>query len=559
MAQVFLARHVIHGALFAVKVLAAHLAENERVVARFRIEAELEAELSGHPNIVPVFDIGEGEGLHYLVMPYIRGEDLASLVSRQGRLRPPDAANIVAQVAEALSWAEARHVVHRDLKPANIRLDTSGRAIVVDFGIAKASDGAGGLTLPGEGLGTPYYMSPEQFLLEECDARSDLYSLGAVFFELLTGVRPFQGDSFAAIRNAHLALPVPRIRSFDPQLPESYDEVVYRLLQKHPADRFQSATELLLELSRLGVNSSHSTVVPAIDEKANHRTARTLLSDPRPEVPQPSRHRLPRVVTLGLITVTLLVAVVAILAGLLVSRPKSAMADASGAMVLVPGGNFIFGDDSAGSPNPRRTISLPSFYVDQTEVSNAQYKRFCDATGHATPTSATFLSQPDYPVAQVTFADAEAYSAWAGKRLPTEQEWEKAARGHDGRPYPWGWAGWTEGIPHDLQPVDSFKARQSPVGALNMAGNVFEWTSSPYPATDSEYAGGNGIETARFSREWYSTKGGSFSPTGDPRFFRSFARLGVPKDYHSRYIGFRCVRDIPASSWWGKLRSALLE
>jgi formylglycine-generating enzyme required for sulfatase activity len=106
-------------------------------------------------------------------------------------------------------------------------------------------------------------------------------------------------------------------------------------------------------------------------------------------------------------------------------------------MVLVQAGDFIFGDDSAISPPPRETVSLPSFYVDQTEVSNAQYKRFCDATGHPRPISPILVRQPDYPVAGVTFQDAGAYAAWAAKRLPTEQEWEKAARGRDGRPYPW--------------------------------------------------------------------------------------------------------------------------
>jgi len=558
MAEVYLARHVTHGALFAVKVLAEHLAQNDRVVARFEEEAKLEARLSGHPNIVPVFDIGSADGLHYIVMPYIQGEDLASFVRRQGRLQPDDAANIVAQVAEALSWAADKGVVHRDLKPANIRLDTSGRAIVVDFGIAKASQGIEmtDLTLPGEGLGTPFYMSPEQFMGQACDTRSDLYSLGIVFFELLTGQRPFSGDSFPSIQMAHLSPTRPSIRSYDSELPAHYDQLVQKLLQIDPANRFQSPKDLLAVLSRLGVNSGRSALLPQFDQFAN--TEKTRVSS----VPQQSadvtgrtNRRWQMITAAGMVTVTLLVGIAAILA---LNRPKRIISDAAGSMVLVPGGDFIFGDDSPLSPNPRKKIALKGFYVDQTEVSNAQYKRFCDATGHTPPSSATFLAKPNYPVADVTNQDAQAYATWVGKRLPSEEEWEKSARGNDGRPYPWGWDAWTQDLPHELQPVDSFKARQSPVGALNMSGNVYEWTQSPFPAGMPEYADmEKQLGTNLFSRKWYSIKGGSFSPRSDPRLLLAYMRRGFPEDQRSAFIGFRCVRDVPGSPLWAKLKSVL--
>ncbi len=558
MAEVYLARHVAHGALFAVKVLADHLAQNDRVVARFEEEAKLEARLSGHPNIVPIYDIGAADGLHYIVMPYIQGEDLASLVRRQGRLRPGDAANIVAQVAEALSWAEDKGVVHRDLKPANIRLDTSGRAIVVDFGIAKASQGIEmtDLTLPGEGLGTPFYMSPEQFLGEACDARSDLYSLGIVFFELLTGQRPFSGDSFPSIQKAHLSPARPSIRSYDSELPAPYDQLVQKLLQIDPASRFQSPKDLLAVLSSLGINSGRSALLPQFDQVANEEKTRVSCLPEQPATVTVRTNRRWQVITaVGIVTLTLLLGMAAILA---LNQSKRTISDPAGSMVLVPGGDFIFGDDSPMSPNPRKKIALHAFYVDQTEVSNAQYKKFCDATGHVPPSSATFLSKPDFPVANVTFADAQAYAAWAGKRLPTEEEWEKSARGSDGRPYPWGWDAWTQDLPHELQQVDSFKTRQSPVGALNMAGNVYEWTQSPFPAGTLEYADmEKQLGTGLFSRKWYSIKGGSFSPRSDPRLLLSYMRRGFPEDQRSAYIGFRCVRDVSGSPLWSKLKSLL--
>jgi eukaryotic-like serine/threonine-protein kinase len=559
MADVFLARHATHGALFAVKVLDERLAQDDRVVARFVEEAKLEARLSGHPNIVPVYDIGSADGLHYIVMPYIQGEDLASILRREGPLRPNDAANIVAQVAEALSWAEDKGVVHRDLKPANMRLDTSGRAIVVDFGIAKAAQGSvavTGLTMPGESLGTPFYMSPEQFLGEACDARSDLYSLGIVFFELLTGQRPFTGDSLPSIQKAHLSATRPSIRSYNSGLPAAFDELVQKLVQIDPANRFQSAKDLVVVLSRLGVNAGRSALLPQFDQTVNSdQTVVSSVPQQSAAVTVRSNRRWQVITAVSLLTITLLVGVAAIL---VLNRPKKIISGPAGSMVLVPGGDFIFGDDSPMSPNPRKKIALKDFYVDETEVSNAEYKRFCDATGHAPPGSATFLSQPDYPVANVTFEDAQAYAAWAGKRLPTEEEWEKSARGTDGRPYPWGWDAWTQDLPHELQPVDSFEARQSPVGALNMSGNVFEWTQSPFPAGMPEYADmEKQLRTSLFSRKWYSIKGGSFSPRSDPRLLLAYMRRGFPEDQRSAYIGFRCVRDAAGSPLWGRLKSVL--
>ena len=146
MAQVLLARHRGHGGLVAIKILADHLSQDPRIVSRFRLEAANAASLSGHPNIAPIFDIGSGNGLHYLIMQFICGEDMCSFLRREGPLSPPDAAGVVAQAAEALVWAESRRVVHRDLKPSNLQLDLSGRIHILDFGISKSADIADGLT-----------------------------------------------------------------------------------------------------------------------------------------------------------------------------------------------------------------------------------------------------------------------------------------------------------------------------------------------------------------------------------------------------------------------------
>lgn len=582
MAQVFLARHRFHGGWVAVKVLAEYLAQDEAIVARFEQEARIAASLSGHPNIVPIFDIGHGNGLHYLIMQYVPGEDLAQYLKREGKLSPYDAANILAQVAEGMVWAESKHVVHRDLKPANIRLDGMGRAMLLDFGIAKTADVPDGLTRAGESLGTPFYMCPEQIRGEVCDARSDLYALGVVFFELLTARHPFEGDSSTAIQMAHLSTPPPSLSAYDAAIPASCDAIVQKLLQKRPEDRLQSAAELLETLTALGVNSGPSALRPVVapmPETEPSRSAsgvgRTVAMTQSPPTPvaappapvavasplpqetvvRPTRGVRGKLAVLAAVSaVTILVALTAALA---FTRPKLSISDAHGTMLLVPGGDFIFGDNSSDSPNPRQTLSLASYYVDRTEVSNAEYKKFCDATGHAPPNSANFSVKPDDPVAGVTLEDAKAYATWAGKRLPTEQEWEKAARGTDGRPFPWGEEAWTTGVPTTLQPVDSFQDRRSPVGALNMAGNVFEWTTSDFPAGEREFADmQKALGTNVFSKRWCIIKGGSFSPHGEI-FFRSFMRRGFPMDQHSDVIGFRCVRDVALPSFWLRLQSML--
>ncbi len=266
MAQVLLARHRAHGGLFAIKILADHLAQDPSIVARFKQEATTAASLSGHPNIVPIFDIGEGRGLHYLVMQFVSGEDMSSYLRREGKLSIAAAAGVIAQAAEALCWAESKHVVHRDLKPANMHLDTTGRIKILDFGISKITDvaEADGLTRPGEALGTPFYMSPEQIRGEACDSRSDLYSLGVVFFELLTGHRPFENQSATAIQIAHLSTPPPSVLQYDATIPPMCDEIIQRLLRKDRTERYSSVDELLKQLHGHGASSGPSTLRPVM-------------------------------------------------------------------------------------------------------------------------------------------------------------------------------------------------------------------------------------------------------------------------------------------------------
>ncbi len=568
MAQVFLLRHRAHGALFAVKVLSDQLAQEPKIVARFNEEARTAATLGGHPNIAEIFDIGEGAGLHYLIMPYVEGEDVSSYLERRGRLTNAETLEIIEQVTEALVWAGDRNVVHRDLKPSNIRIDRSGRAIVLDFGIAKAGDIPSALTKAGESLGTPYYMSPEQIKGETCDPRSDLYSLGVIFFELLSGMKPFTGDSLRAIEVGHVQKLPPSLSTIVPDVHPGLEQVVNKLLEKDPAHRYQSARDLLADLHAVSEGIPAVRLQPQIDrpnltaeepvaERQELRRERTPVMPPGP----PPKPGLP-----GWLIPAVLGGVVVIAAGAYFATRNSGEAeqkkqsktdstkatrpaanlpkmfsDRNGPMFLVPAGKFIFGADDPESPNKRQEVELPAFYVDATEVSNQQYGKFVQATRHKPPDSDTYRREPAFPVAGVTLDDAKGFCEWAGRRLPTEQEWEKAARGTDGNIYPWG----NQPLPSPgkIVAVDEYPERQSPFRALNMSGNVFEWTVSPFPVTDRELEDMRKLTGgAAVSRNWCNIKGGSFL-LKDDRFFRVYMRRGWPVNQASPLIGFRCVKD----------------
>src|SRR4051794_41126849 len=227
----------------ALKVLHARFAQDQEFVERFRREAEAAAGLQ-HPNIVAVFDRGEFEGTYYIAMQYLEGRTLKQLID--AGLTLEQAAGLIRQVLEGARFAHRHGVVHRDLKPQNVIVDAEGKATVTDFGIAQA--GVSEITQAGSVLGTPHYLSPEQAQGFEVTAVSDLYSIGVMLYEALTGRVPFEADSAVAVAMKQVSQPPQRPSSINPQVSPALDAVVMRALEKEPGQRFQSADAFIAAL-----------------------------------------------------------------------------------------------------------------------------------------------------------------------------------------------------------------------------------------------------------------------------------------------------------------------
>jgi eukaryotic-like serine/threonine-protein kinase len=267
MATVFLATDLKHDRPVAFKVLHPDLAQSlgpERFQREIRLAARLQ-----HPHILTVHDSGETAGQLWFTMPFVEGESLRDRLRRDRQLSLDDALRIARQAAQALQYAHDHGVVHRDIKPENLLLTSDGNTLVADFGIARALGVAGDddkLTQTGMSVGTPAYMSPEQATGDRAlDARSDIYSLGAVLFEMLAGEQPYTGPTVQAILMKRLSEPVPRVRSGRPSVPEAVDLVISRSLALVPADRYPTAAQFAQALEQAGATTSGATaVVPPV-------------------------------------------------------------------------------------------------------------------------------------------------------------------------------------------------------------------------------------------------------------------------------------------------------
>lgn len=246
MSDVFKAKDHILGRFVAIKVLKQEFSEDVNFVAKFRTEAQSAAGLE-HPNIVNIYDVGSEDGMYYIVMEYVEGVTLKTYIQKKGQLNYKEAISIAIQVGRGIEAAHNKHIIHRDIKPQNIIISTEGKVKVTDFGIARATNGN---TIHTDVMGTVHYTSPEQARNGFVDGKSDIYSLGIVMYEMVTGRVPFDGDTAVAVAIQHLQeeMPIPSI--FAPDLPISMERIILKCTQKNPDRRYGDISEVLTDLRK---------------------------------------------------------------------------------------------------------------------------------------------------------------------------------------------------------------------------------------------------------------------------------------------------------------------
>jgi YVTN family beta-propeller protein len=342
MGVVYRATDLRLGRQVALKLLAPHVTQDQRFRTLFLAESRLAASID-HAGIVPIYEAGEVDDHLYIAMRYVEGTDLASLLRAEGALAPDRAVGLVAQLADALDAAHARGLVHRDVKPSNALIAREGAAehvYLADFGLTKHTTTDGRLTATDQLVGTVDYLAPERIRAEEADGRADLYALGCVLFECVTGEVPFPRDSEVAAIYAHLEDEPPRASERRPGLPRALDNVVSRALEKEPGDRWQSGSEFV-----------------AAARAALRATA----------APPPARARLPRRVPRRAVAALALLAVLAILGALLLARsgnePTIALADADAVAVIDPGRRVLLADIPVGASPSHVAASAGALWI----------------------------------------------------------------------------------------------------------------------------------------------------------------------------------------------------
>jgi serine/threonine protein kinase/dienelactone hydrolase len=629
----------------AIKILAPGLLMGEDARYRFHKEALALAKLSS-PRIAAVYDVGEQEGIDYIVMECVPGDSLAAKL-RSGPLTVRDATSITLQIAEALEEAHEQGVVHRDLKPGNVMITPKGQVKVLDFGLAKlleaqATDATVSMETRGL-IGTPLYMSPEQVHGEKLDTRTDLWSLGVVYYESLTGSKPFQGDSTIAILRAITEKTPTPVRELRADAPQLSDQIVGRSLQKKPGDRYQSASEVVRDASDLLASISSGSLQLEQKEKSRSRIIlvsaallflvalagsiwfyrgvserrwaseeavpqiKDLFETRRPlagfNLLEKAEHFAPSDAVLKELAEqnTIVSSMTSSPSGATVQiqdylSPDSAWRNFGTTPlkdVRIPKGYFRWKiskpgsaemvvasyadtteqfDLEAWSKSPPGMVpvaadpkfaseaafvgwlgpyNLPQYFIDRFEVTNRDYQKFVDSggyakrgywpehfwkdghelswseamaefrdpTGRAGPSTWTGGHYPegkaDYPVSGVSWFEASAYAAFAGKQLPTLVQWLQTTPPDDGA-YAVPVSNFSTSA---LAPVGAYKGGVAPFGTYDTAGNVREWIANTVDNDLHFILGGS----------WTSPPYMYSSPEALPPFDRSDTN------------GFRCV------------------
>ncbi|HXQ71863.1 MAG TPA: SUMF1/EgtB/PvdO family nonheme iron enzyme [Pyrinomonadaceae bacterium] len=700
MGIVYKAHHKFLKTTRAIKTIKPELIGNDpSFVKRFHQEAMAAAAI-GHPNIIAVLDYGLlQEKIPYIVMEFVEGVSLETLIINKTRFTPEEALEYMQVITSALSAAHKHGIVHRDLKPLNIMIESGGsvreQIRILDFGLAKikSTDLFGSFVAAKTVgiVGSPSYMAPEQWSGEETDRRCDVYSLGIILHEMLTGDVPFKGSNIPAIMKKHLLSPPPPLATPDSGISAEVEKVVHRALEKTPETRTASVEDFIAEFERAvlhpapakprakrrttgksttvakrrktnqltpiesdssGAHESVKEVVgtpvfaqdvntvqsPVPDVPSENTTAKfpqtlklpeTKKPEPLPKASEPAARtmeerapsegnekgtapltnkppvppaipgklpvapaidqRLPGRVVISQqslvgnflkkrYTVPIVAGVVVlglmVLSAFVYSRkgaePLGLQASATGAantkreMVLIEGGTFTMGSNHTGEEQKgEHTVTVPSFYLDRYEVTNAEYAEFIKDTGTPAPAIDSRVTgsywrpwngknppagRERWPVANVSPKDVEAFAAWLSKRdgvvyrLPTEEEWEFAARnGSSNSLFPWG-NSWEEGrsnLNQKKSPVEvgSFPQGASKNGVQDLVGNVWEWTSSKPRFYDNSRVL-SGVKNARVQR------GGSFFEKINSDFYNATDRSWFG-DENSKFptIGFRLARN----------------
>jgi len=521
---VYQARDTVLGRTVAVKLLTAQAAMNEDTRARFLLEARVSSGIA-HENIITTYDYGEEDGIPYMVLEYLTGRTLKDALQSGEEMPLRKRASIGLQLARALAHVHTLQLIHRDVKPDNVHLDAQGRVKLMDFGIVKTGDV--NLTQAGYALGTPHYVAPELVMGQPVTPLVDVYSFGVLLFELLTGKRAIQADTVERIFYQILHEDISFAPMSEAGIPAPLQELVRAATARDTAARTQTMEAVAVQLEQwLSKNPTQSQPV-----------------EPSAAIP-PKRVYLSNWWLAGAATVALFLA--GGIGFLLLSSQKAVarLDDALGEMAFVTAGPFLYGPD-------KQSVALGGYYIDLTEVTNEDYEQFCRATGHPFPPEFE-RGKPGYPVVNVTIADAKAYAVWAGKRLPTEKEWQKASRGVDGRNYPWGdlpsaTRANVADNPDDswqhVVSVDAFRNGRSPYLALQMVGNVREFTGDQTAATVTAVRAFEGKmdPPIRDDEEWYLVKGGSFKSKLAETSLQVVEL--VPARYRAPDLGFRCVKD----------------
>lgn len=666
MGAVYKVYDLIKNTPLAMKVMNIDLEEEDTSsIKRFKREARAYRNLM-HPNIVPYYGFEQTEDAVFMLLKYIDGDSLKNILGKPENKPFPvlDTLIVLKAVCAALGYAHTEGVVHCDIKPGNILVDLGGNIYLTDFGIARHAESSA-TQMPD--AGTAAYMAPEQYRGEIVTAATDVYGLGIMIYEVLTGQRPFKLKEKTTVPNskssreiyqeAHLKLQVPDPCGIRPDLPKALGQVLLKSLSKASEDRYQSAQELFTAICR-ACNVSPEQIPdrmnPALILTSSNVPSIVAVKPLKVSIPTPEfkitttikKNSNLYILGLGVIVIAgvVLIAVFSgngisvnerrhlnlpyiagtstdgisqekysfsnpVIATPVLATPTSLptatatpnMDIKAGATQISPSDGAVMvyirqGEFQMGSPegegdkdeHPQHTLNIDGFWMDRTEVTNSQFEKFVQASGYRTyaeeigysfhwvgastvkifnadwlhprgPSSS--IDGLDYhPVVHVTWNDAVAYCTWAGKRLPTEAEWEKAARGPEGYRYPWGNVFACDKGNFDDEtnidylvverencdgyartaPVGSFPNSTNAYGVLDLSGNVWEWVFDWY-AKDYYYWTTYDNPQGPTERTGRGVRGGSWYSSKD--FLRSSFRDMEDVNLSTDNTGFRCVKD----------------